>query len=333
MKNKLLLTTAIAGSVVLAGHAFAETKVTGNIETTFNATSDNTAKDSSQGLGAETNIGLQSKTSLDNGLTATAGFTIENGASDTEYLVVGNDAFNIAIANDYGNNISATALPHVSDQAGTVAGVDATVTYDNIEAANAHNAHHVAVNFNGMGGTFTARYTPNLANTRDGASSLGSQDGKSATEFLYTGNLGVEGLKVLVGKATEQADSTTGGSSFEDGFAKRADISYNFGKFAVGIGRDESETSAVAASVVATSSDKAAISFAASDNLTLGVVRIETEKKTGGTKTALDEEIVMVQAGYNLGGLGIEISYAEINNAGNASGDSEALQIRTLTKF
>jgi hypothetical protein len=43
MKNKLLLTTAIAGTFAFAGASFAETKVVGNLETTINATSSDTA--------------------------------------------------------------------------------------------------------------------------------------------------------------------------------------------------------------------------------------------------------------------------------------------------
>jgi len=328
MKNKLLLTSALVGSVAFAGATFAETKVGGNIETTYNATSEN-GSDSTRGLGSETNISLSTSQDLDNGLTATAGFTLENGASDTEYLVVGNDTFNFAVANDYGNNLSMTALPHVSDQAGTVAGADSTVTYDNIEVANAHNAHHVALNVNGAGGTFTARYTPSLSDTRNGASSV-TADGNSATEIMYKGSLGVDGLSVIVGQGEENAATNTGK---EDGKNKKYGISYNFGQFAAGIERQESEDAAAAGSQIELESDKASLTFAASDNLSLGLVYIETEKKDGGTKAANDEEIVMAQVGYNFGGLGIELSYADVDNAGNATGDSEAFQIRTITKF
>lgn len=56
-KSKLLLTSALVGSVAFAGASFAETKVVGNIETTYNATSEN-GQDSARGLGSETNIGL-----------------------------------------------------------------------------------------------------------------------------------------------------------------------------------------------------------------------------------------------------------------------------------
>ena len=328
MKNKLLLTSALVGSVAFAGATFAETKVGGNIETTYNATSED-GQDSARGLGSETNISLSTSQDLDNGLTATAGFTLENGNSDTEYLVVGNDTFNFAVASDYGNNLSQTALPHVSDQAGTIVQRDATATYDNIPVANAHNAHHVALNVNGAGGTFTARYTPSLGDTRNGASTV-TADGNSATEIMYKGSLGVDGLSIIVGQGEEKAATDSGTN---DGKHKKYGISYNFGQFAAGIERQDSEDAAAAGSQIELESDKASLTFAASDNLSLGLVYVETEKTDGGAKAANDEEIVMAQVGYNFGGLGIELSYADIDNVGNATGDSEAFQIRTITKF
>jgi len=42
----------------------------------------------------------------------------------------------------------------------------------------------------------------------------------------------------------------------------------------------------------------------------------------------------MVTLGYNMGGLGIQIQYADISDLGNSAGvDAEALQIRTIQKF
>ena len=42
----------------------------------------------------------------------------------------------------------------------------------------------------------------------------------------------------------------------------------------------------------------------------------------------------MIQVGYNLGGLGLEFSFAQVENAGNSSGkDADIFQIRTRQKF
>ena len=42
----------------------------------------------------------------------------------------------------------------------------------------------------------------------------------------------------------------------------------------------------------------------------------------------------MVSVGYNFGGLGLEMTYAEVENVGNAANtDAETFQIRTIQKF
>ena len=331
MKNKLLLTTAIAGTFAFAGASFAETKVVGNLETTINATSSDTAINSGRGIDAETNIGLEGSKELDNGLTAKYGFMIENGDSDTEFLTVGTDVVNVAIGTDFGNNLSQTAVPHVGDQAGTVAGAAGTVTGSNIPVANAHNASHVGVNINAAGGTITARYTPDVGNTRGTASNISGDAGDSAQEYMYSGNLGVEGLKLIIGHGTQDAQTDSGA---ESGKHQKLSAAYNFGAVSVGAEKQKSETAAAAASQVETDTNKGGISFAVSDSVTLGLNYQETEKKTGGVKSADDEKITMVSIGYNMGGLGIQIQYADISDLGNATGvDAEALQIRTIQKF
>ena len=335
MKNKLLLTTAIAGTFAFAGASFAETKVVGNLETTINAVSNDTTQNSGRSIDAETNIGLTGSKDLDNGLKATYGFLLENGASDTEYLTVGTDTVTFAIGTDFGNNLSSSAVPHVGDQAGSVVrsstSTTTTITGGNIPVANVHNASHVALNIKGMGGTFTARYAPDLSNTRGGATTIAGDVGESGTEYLYTGSLGVEGLNVIIGQGDTQ-DETAAGT--KDGKHQKAGFSYNFGSVSVGAEKQKSETSASAATQVETDTDKAGISFAANDAITIGLNYQTTEKKTGGADAGADEDVTMVTIGYNLGGLGIQIQYAQVDNLLNVKGsDAEAIQIRTIQQF
>ena len=120
MKNKLLMSTAIA-SIALAGSAIAETKVHGNLEQTYRATSQ-AGNTSAAGFGAEYNIGLSSSKELDNGLKASYSFQLEDGATDAHNLTVGADAVSVTIGRDTGKNLSGSAIPHVGDQAGTIVG-------------------------------------------------------------------------------------------------------------------------------------------------------------------------------------------------------------------
>ena len=42
----------------------------------------------------------------------------------------------------------------------------------------------------------------------------------------------------------------------------------------------------------------------------------------------------MISVGYNFGGLGIQIQYAQVDNLNNAANvDAEAFQIRTIQQF
>ena len=335
MKNKLLMTTAIAGTFAFAGASFAETKVIGNLETTFNAMSNDTKINSGRTVDAETNIGLTGSKELDNGLKATYGFIIENGNSDTEYLTVGTDTVNIAVGTDFGNNLSSSAVPHVGDQAGSIVrssiSSTTTITGANIPVANVHNASHVALNIKGMGGTITARYSPDLSNTRGSATNIAGDVGESGTEFLYSGNLGVDGLTLIVGQGNVTALTDTGS---KDGKHQKLGVAYNFGQFAIGVEKQKSETAEAAAAQDETDTNRAGISFAVNDSLTLGLNYQETELTTNGAKIGKDEEVTMVSIGYNLGGLGIQIQYAQVDNLLNSSGsDAEALQIRTIQNF
>lgn len=340
MKNKLLLTTAIA-SVAFAGSSFAETKIGGNLEQTFMAVSeDNNDAKTGRSLGAEHNISLSSTKDLDNGLTAKFGTVLEDGNADTHYLTVGGDVLSFTVGRDTGNNISSTAIPHISDQAGTIVG-DTTAAYDNVEIANAHDADHFSVDAKVAGGTFTVRYAPDQADgggtstaangaivsARQGDSGVGDNGG-SMSEVVYGGSLGVDGLNLRVGIAKQE-----GKDGAEDGKAERYDVAYNFGQFAVGIGMDKSETAEATATQDEYEYKKAGITFAANDNLSLGINYLEGEKKTNGADQGNDEEIIMASVGYNFGGLGLEITYAEVDNAGYTTDDAEVLQIRTIQKF
>jgi hypothetical protein len=334
MKKNMLITTAL--TTLVATSAFAETKVTGNLEQVIRLNSQEGGAASEQGIGSEYNIGLASSKDLDNGLSAKYGFVLEDGGTDTHYLTVGAGSVSLTIGADTGNNLSSSAIPHIGDQAGTLV-ADLGGTYNNQGIAtgaagtitDAHEDDHVSIDIKGLGGTFTARYAPDSNGGGNTDSGIGANSG-SATEILYSGSLGVDGLKVIVGSASQDANDSTK----EDGKFKKAGVSYNFGQFAVGVEKQKAEGITAAATQIETESDKASVTFAANDNLSVGLMYIETEKKTGGAKAANDEEIIVASVGYNLGGLGIELNYSEVENTGNsANNDDEAFQIRTIQKF
>ena len=331
MKNKLLLTTAIASLVTVGGIAQAETKVTGNLEQTYRAISDEAAAGagSQRGLGAEYNIGLSSSKKLDGGLTASYGFNLENNTgatgADVHFLTIGNDAVSVSIARDNGNNLSASGIPHVSDTASTVVGG----AFHNlgINQSDGHNDDHVRADIKGAGGTLTLRYVPSDGAANSHTSSAFA-DTNSAYDVIYRGSLGVQGLNVVVGQHEVEGTGTN-----QDAQLRKLSVAYNFGKFAIGAERQTSENSDTSAAQDETTSNVASITFAINDQLSFGFARYETERTDAGAKDPDEEKINMLSMGYSLGGIAFDVNYAMVDNFNNTANDRDVLQIRTIQSF
>lgn len=333
MKNKLLVTTAIAG-IAMTGVASAETKIKGNLEQSFKAVSNDTAATSARGFGSEYNIGLHNSTDLDNGMTAKFGFNMESnedgaadtGVSDSHYLTIGGDSVSLTVGRDTGQNLSATVVPHVGDQAGTV--VDGE-TLGNVGTVDAHNSDHVSLDFSAAGGKVTLRYAPD-DNATANASGTSADTSESARELIYSGSLGVDGLKVQAGIAKQHNSAANN----QDDKFQALGVSYNFGSASVGIEQVENETvGTTITQYLNTERTTVGATFAANDNLTVGLSYSETEEDANGTVAANDEEVTMLQVGYNMGGISVVASYAEQENVSNATGDAEYFQLHTKQNF
>ena len=337
MKNKLLLTTALAGLV--ASSALAETKVTGNLEQTWrnvSADADNGAG-SEEGFGTEYNIGLQSSADLDNGMSASFGFNFESTTTDrverdSHYLTIGvNDAISVSFAQDNGANLSGSAVPHISETASTI--VDGAYHNLGMNASDGHNDQHVRADIKAAGGTLTLRYVPNDGDS-DGAaaSSVAEEAANSAYDVIYKGSLGVDGLFVQLGE--HKADENDiGATKINDTKLRAYGASYNFGQFTVGVERKDSEDDDGAGLKDEYESNSYGLTFAVSDKVSLGLTRYETELTDGGVKDPDEEKINMVGVGYSLGGIAVDVNYAQADNWNNSTTDVDFLQIRTIQKF
>jgi len=329
MKNKLLLSTAIA-SVAFAGLASAETKVGGNLEQTFNALSHDTAQTSARSFGAEHNISLSASKDLDNGLTAKYGTVLESddgGSADTHYLTVGTDNITVSFARDHGMNTSGSAVPYIADLPATAACTGLTCLGKNINDSDVHDNDHVSINAKVVGGSIALQYAPDVKygaspNRPDDSDVTESEN--SAMGLIYKGSLGVEGLTILAGKYKSEGEG-----SEQDITDTTIGASYSMNGFTIAAEKSDFEETAAASDV---DQVQYGITYAASDNLSVGIYQMESE--TPNNTSDKDEEIKMAQVGYNLGGLGISLSYAEIENVnGSANVDAEQLQIRTIQKF
>ena len=332
MKNKLLLTTAIASGVMISTAAISDVKISGDIEQTYKSMSYDLATskiEGGAGLGAETNIAITYTGSLDNGISVKAGSVLEDGVADTEFLTLGGEVVSLTFGQDTGNNLSSTVVPHISDQDGTLYGAvnsGTAIKFKNQYGSIAHDKRHVSLDANAAGGTFTVRYSPSTDANRASDSGIDTSGG-SALEVLYAGSLGVEGLKVQLGMETDYQENESG--TTDDAKLTKIGASYNFGQVSVGADRMVYDSGATSNSD--TTMDRIAAVFAASDQVRVGA----RYTKTDVDGSTADEKMKTLEVGYNLGGLGIELSVGQIENVGAASanGDADVYQIRARQAF
>ncbi len=325
MKNKLLLCSALVSAVALTSGVNAETKVGGNLEQTWTSSSRDlsTAKiNGADAFGSETNITLSGSKDLNNGLKASYGFTTEDGSTDAHFITIGTDMVALTVGRDRGDSIDADVLPYISDDIATVTGA---VGGSLSNGTTAHNADHIDIKANLGVASITARYAPSTnGGAGDDGAVVSKDSGGSSTEFVVKGNFGVEGLSVLIGKNTNKDDTATG----EDADITKYGATYNFGQVSVGLQRGKID--AGTGSNDETTNTTYGVSFSANENLSVGLY-IGKSDKQGEAK---DEESKMIQVGYNLGGVGIEIGHMQIENIGYTSGDDADITfVRTIQKF
>ena len=323
--KKLLLGSALAASVLLAGSSFAETKVSGYLETTINTKESSTASvtgDSTPAtIGHETSIDLKTSKELDNGFTMSAGFGIEKGDMADQYLKLTSGGTTFAIGND-------------------VTGVADNVSYEDFTGSIAQDTHTnggatgslsgVKTNHGGNGlyliqkmdlATIEAVYSPSTTSNTTGGSSVGGTSG-SGYDLAVHGGFGVEGLKVGYGVSEKTSDTSSTG----DIEGKTFGAKYSMSGLTVGAGRTTNTTAAD----VDTEITEYGISYQINDQLSIGFTDTTLEKDA----VALDEEFNSFQVGYDFGGMGITLALYQAENVGGVAGtDQESFEIRTVTKF
>jgi hypothetical protein len=328
--KKLLATTALA-AVALSGVSFAEIKVSGSIEQTITSTSFDKAADEVSGgttIGSEVNLGISGSKTLDNGMVVSSAFRLENNGAakapnvDQKSLKITNGNFAVELGIDTGDNITGNVVANVGQQAEDMSfGADKWGA-DSLSASDTHDLEHIGLSYNTSGGKFTVNYSPDSSASQ--ATNSHIETGKSSTEFVFNGSLGVPGLAVKVGRQTTESVISTAGDVKEDVIGAM----YKYGKFAVAY-TDRSQDD----DTVATEKDNVksySVSYNVADNVSVAYERMETS--TIGQ--ANDEEIDHFGISYNMGGLGIEAYFAQISNiAGDSTRDADTMQLRTVFAY
>ena len=343
--KKLLLTTALIGSTLVAGNAIAQTTVTGNLNIAFKAIAvepATSAGTTGRGFGNEQQINIQNKGKLNNGLDYAAGFSIENDGAQTGTL------FNENVYIDFiaGNTTITLGTDHIQNSDRTtstlVGGMEAgDMALGNSNAAgSAQSIFLTSVGADpaqayGIGliqtipsfGKVSALYVPtNSVTLQSGTAGDKSfvEGDSSAVELGFVGDLGVKGLNIhLFRNEASKAVSTEANKLTGENYG----ISYNFGT--VTVGYDRKKTGAVAANADITQ-DGFGVAYAVNPQITVAANYTKAEKQ--GTTT--DAEARSVSLGYNLGAVSIIASYSNIENIlGTAGADRDVVYLAARTSF
>jgi hypothetical protein len=337
--KKLLATTAIA-SVAFTGISFAEMKISGEIEQTWTSSSHDlvgSKVNDASALGSEANVKFSTSKELDNGMTASGAIRMEDKggtlAVDQKIFQLSSGNFAISAGIDHGTTIDGNVVANVGQQTEDVLG-----TIDSAGAGKAafmagngaHDKEHISLSYKTDIGSFNVNYSPSVNESSNGANSV-DDSGGSATEMVFAGNLGVDGLTVKFGQQTTEKDD----NETDDYETDQTMIGalYNFGQVSVaGTLRDYDDGNASADGLE--SAQSLSVAFAANDQLSVSL-EMTTVEKEGSGAAASDADSQLLGVSYNLGGLGVEAYYGKTENIGNnsANGDGEVFQLRSVLAF
>jgi len=335
MNKKLLLTSALVGSLAVTGSAIAETSIYGDLEQTYASASRDLAANKEagdQGYGQEANIGMKASKDIDLG-TLSYGIRFEGDGkttfnSDEAYMEIKNDMLTFSLANNSGSAVSldGSVVPHVGDQNDTLGGRAGTVAFNSSYIDVAGGAY-TALTADVLGGNLTVAYGLGNNTAADSGTVAG---GQSAIHVAYKGSLGVEGLSVMLGKSEQ--DAATGGSSEFN----KAGIAYQLGAIAVGVDYQDFEDGLATISSADNQTLRYGVTYNVSDDLSVGVNYSETQVGVANSDntTKVDEEITSFAVGYNLGGLGVKLYVSNVDNMNGVNGDdAQVIQFQTKQSF
>ena len=353
--KKLLTTTAIAGSALLmAANVQAQTTVKGQVHLVYKAISSDSstgkaAGASNRGFGKETQLDVQTKGKLNNGLDYGAGFSIEHDGdelSKTDTTVNTSGMFNENVYIDIiaGKTTFTVGADHIQNPDFTItnlAGFRADPE-DLLNGSGTTNASTQAGLYPGNGttryGSFGAGiiqdfgiakgsyyYVPGGTAQGDtgGTTFAGSNDtGESGHEFMLRGDLGVKGLDATLFYSHQDSEGTA-----KDAVGRMLAAKYNFGQITLA-GEIKRNTAATA---ITTEGTSLAVGYAVNKDVTVAIGQAKAEKKQPG---AIEEKNNFVQIGYNLGPVLAGVAISDASDIGGvATNDAKVLYLQLSTAF
>jgi hypothetical protein len=318
MKNsKLLLTSALVGTVAMGAVANAETKISGGATYTYSAITGTAKAGNTQGAGKEVQIDISNSATLENGVGFSAGFSLEQDGGQSSFdgnegnfmkFTSGNTSLMYNI--DKAANLSRSATPRASTSINTMmVGINGSTAatssqYDYSPGAQAQQSAwnlELAQKFDG--GTAYIVYTPRQGDAGGANDGVDSSTTGTAMDIILTGNMGVDGLNILAAYSSAEPSDT----AKDDLTVNMLGVAYNFGKIAAGVTRATiNQTNATDNTQM-----EYGVTYAVSDNVTVGLLRAVTDDSAAGVD---DETITAVQVGYNLGAVTVEAYGLEVDN-------------------
>ena len=357
--KKLLLTSAIVSSVSFAGNAIAQTTVTGNLDISFKSisaqgTANTTANESMRGFGRESQINIQNKGKLNNGMDYAAGFSIEHDGTETgtnqsfnenTFINITSGNTTVHVGQDHFQNSQRTAAnfigliaEDITNSTGTSASSD--IFLDAV-GSNPYASYGIGLLQNVPNiGSFSFLYAPNAGPSLSTASNVhvGDDDGafdgvdESAFEVGFSGSLGVKGLNAHAFYNKQDAADQAADGTNRDIKGTNLGLNYNFGQVTVGYNNKKSQFTTINSE---TKQNEFAIAYAISPTLTLGANY--TKAKNDSLAAATDAESKSIALGYNLGPVVLTAQYAKTENVtgkgADETDDYDVAIIRASTKF
>lgn len=352
--KKLLTTTAIAGSALLmAATVQAQTTVKGQVHLVYKAVSNDSptggANGSNRGFGKETQLDVQTKGKLNNGLEYGAGFSIEHDGFEAGAVGETPGMFNENVYIDIiaGKTTFTVGADHIQNPDFTITNL-AGFRSDPEDLLNGSGNSNASTQAGLYPGAATSKYssfgfgviqdlglakasyyyTPGGTAQADtgGTTYAGSSDtNESGHEVMLRGDFGVKGLDATLFYSIQEGEGTAGQN--KDAVGRMLAAKYNFGQITLA-GEIKRNTSAAA---VTTEGTSIAAGYAVNKDITVAIGQAKAEKKQPG---AIEEKNNFVQIGYNLGPVLAGVAISDGTDIGGvASNDAKVLYLQLSTAF
>jgi len=344
--KKLLLTSALVGSTLLASNAIAQTTVTGNLNISYKTASlDKAASqvNGGRGFGNEQQLNIQNKGKLNNGMDYAAGFSIENDGTQTGTIfneniyidfIAGNTTFTVGA--DHIQNSDRTLASGIGLEAQDLAlGAGGTSNFVTSVGSNVAQSYGFGVTQTIPGiGKLSALYVPTedaQPATTDGDKTFAESNEESAYEIGFVGDFGVKGLSAHAFRSVKGA--TTGSkahtaASVNDVEGTNLGAAYNFGQVTVGYTYKKEGAAAVNSDI---KQDEFSVAYAVSPTLSISANYTKADKDGTGVVEAKAKTLGI---GYSLGPVAIVANYSKLEDYTGTSGvDADVIYLAARTSF